>query len=807
MALVFKTPKSAINTTTKTIQNLGNGECPPCPECPEINLETADVEYTENGEYTLTPEGDGFSKVDITVNIDTKAIEDAAYAEGEAAGIVTGKAQGVAEQKAKLTSTTITENGTTTREDGWNSVTVNVDVTTPYNNGVAAGEAAQKAKLTSGTFVSNGTYNREDGYNSVTVNVPSDINNQDKTVNPSTTQQTVSADKGYSGLGQVTVNAVTSSIDQNIQANNIKSGVSILGVQGSYDPQPNLETGEFEIATVGTSTFTPDRADGFDSVEIRVLAQPIGSPTNPFDSIQTVLDTDFEDGYYYGPIVSGEMNERTGYYDAVDNDGRTVFHIKPYSDNPDFDPENPDPEVPEYIFPEDFDLAGKDIIVYFNKANIISPENQAKTPLLRVASIDEFNDCDLFAVNYNSDPDSWPFGTLRVTKNGTVDPSGYAEIDVDVQPTLQTKSVTPSDRQQVITPDRYYDGLSEVTVSGVTAAIDQNITASNIKDGVTILGVTGTYDPQPSLESKTTSYTANGTYTITPSTGYDGMDEVEVTVNVPSTGSNCPDWSSIGWDCSDVAASGIDADLAYTAQKKAEYDASSGYSKQETFFNSSIVFTPTIQFTDRTQAGRGYFYGCSNLRYVRGVTFKSEYSSSKCDASYMFRNCNSLKNVTIDLTDNNPDVRYVVGGEEMFSMGNSGTDYSLNSVTITNSNGLTSALNMFAGRTKLTSVSIDDTSNITRMYGMFTNCNSLQSVPTFNTSKVTNMELMFDRCTNLSSVPLFDTSIVTTTKMMFRNCTSLTTIPQLNTSNVTNVQEMFSGCTNLVSIPELDASK
>ena len=120
MALVFKTPKTAINTTTRDIQNIKDGECPPCPECPEVELTTAEVEYTENGSFTVTPESgfDGLSQVDITVNIDTQAIEDAAYAEGEAAGIVTGKAQGVAEQKAKLTSTTLTTNGTVTREDG-----------------------------------------------------------------------------------------------------------------------------------------------------------------------------------------------------------------------------------------------------------------------------------------------------------------------------------------------------------------------------------------------------------------------------------------------------------------------------------------------------------------------------------------------------------------------------------------------------------------------------------------------------------------------------------------------------------------
>lgn len=59
-------------------------------------------------------------------------------------------------------------------------------------------------------------------------------NLQDKTVTPKTTKQTITAGSGYNGLGTVTVNAVTSAIDDNIVAGNIKSGVTILGVEGTY---------------------------------------------------------------------------------------------------------------------------------------------------------------------------------------------------------------------------------------------------------------------------------------------------------------------------------------------------------------------------------------------------------------------------------------------------------------------------------------------------------------------------------------------------------------------------------------------
>lgn len=60
------------------------------------------------------------------------------------------------------------------------------------------------------------------------------INLQTKVVNPLVYDQSIEADTGYNGLSRVQINAVTSSIDNNIQASNIKNGVNILGVTGNY---------------------------------------------------------------------------------------------------------------------------------------------------------------------------------------------------------------------------------------------------------------------------------------------------------------------------------------------------------------------------------------------------------------------------------------------------------------------------------------------------------------------------------------------------------------------------------------------
>lgn len=71
--------------------------------------------------------------------------------------------------------------------------------------------------------------------------------------------------------------------------------------------------------------------------------------------------------------------------------------------------------------------------------------------------------------------------------------ANIAAVASALVPDYEDISVTPTTSEQEITATSGKT-LRKVTVAAVTAAIDDNITAGNIKDGVTILGVTGTYD-------------------------------------------------------------------------------------------------------------------------------------------------------------------------------------------------------------------------------------------------------------------------------------------------------------------------
>lgn len=57
----------------------------------------------------------------------------------------------------------------------------------------------------------------------------------------------------------------------------------------------------------------------------------------------------------------------------------------------------------------------------------------------------------------------------------------------------EAKEVEITSQSQVITPSEGYTSMSSVTVTGVSSNVDNNILSNNIKRGVTILGIMGTY--------------------------------------------------------------------------------------------------------------------------------------------------------------------------------------------------------------------------------------------------------------------------------------------------------------------------
>lgn len=115
---------------------------------PVVSIKNVDmsITITDNGHYVLEYDPTiytGIDKVDIDVNVDV----DSYYNRGYGVGYDQGKVDGVSEQKSKLETINITENGVYSNEDGYNHIEVNVpdlngSYEEGYNQGYAEGEQA-----------------------------------------------------------------------------------------------------------------------------------------------------------------------------------------------------------------------------------------------------------------------------------------------------------------------------------------------------------------------------------------------------------------------------------------------------------------------------------------------------------------------------------------------------------------------------------------------------------------------------------------------------------------------------------------
>lgn len=113
-------------------------------------------------------------------------------------------------------------------------------------------------------------------------NLEADKPDQQKTISPKTSEQVVVADNGYE-LAKVTVNAVTSSIDSNIKSENIKQGVNILGVAGTFEgaSQPKLQEKDVEPSIVYQPVVPDDGYDGLSKVNVSAVTSAIDKNIQP----------------------------------------------------------------------------------------------------------------------------------------------------------------------------------------------------------------------------------------------------------------------------------------------------------------------------------------------------------------------------------------------------------------------------------------------------------------------------------------------------------------------------------------------
>ena len=396
--------------------------------------------------------------------------------------------------------------------------------------------------------------------------------------------------------------------------------------------------------------------------------------------------------------------------------------------------------------------------------------------------------------------------TLPASQNFDNLASTISAIPAATEPTLASLTITPSTTAQTLTPPSGTDGYNTVIASAVTASIDNNIIAGNIKSGVNILGVSGNVIE---LAGETKTVTPSTTaQTITPSSGKNGLTTVTVSgvtssIDANITAGNIKKDVSILGVTGSYEGSGSSTLTTKTITANGTYAASSD--------NADGYSSVTVNVSG------GSFTGI-NREVVNGVyrapitSFTFSLPSNATDVGeramyYAFNGCTGL--TSVDLSS----LTTVNGGSAMTSAFNGCTGLtSVDLSSLTTVNGGSAMTSAFNGCTGLTSVDLSSLTTVSGRYAMqyaFQDCTGLTSVDLSSLTTVNGGSAMyyaFNGCTGLTSVDLSSLTTVNGGSVMtsaFNGCTGLTSVDLSSLTTISGNSVMssaFSGCTGLTSV-------
>ncbi len=364
--------------------------------------------------------------------------------------------------------------------------------------------------VTASDVLSGKTFHGRDGEETV----GSMVNRGAVTGTIATKAGTYTIQQGYhNGSGSVGISSVEQA---KIIADNIKSGVTILGVVGNYAGEEVRLQSKTATPTTSQQTVTPDTGyDGLSSVTVN--AMPNGSVANPVatkgsvsnHSITVTPSVNVTAGYVpagtktgtavtvtASELVSGTktINENgTGIdvtnYASVDVAVSTVLHVF-------LTESGTAPNItltPSVTFAEAkaildaggaLDLTNQDGMNPQYYSYIYFPSATNPAIYVDYYGMDAYGDSYVYDFNWTSSGMTLssalpyipkPTETITITQNGTnIDVLNYAKATVNVQPSLQSKTATPAVSAQTVTADSGYYGLSSVAVAAIPYVETQN---------------------------------------------------------------------------------------------------------------------------------------------------------------------------------------------------------------------------------------------------------------------------------------------------------------------------------------------
>ena len=367
------------------------------------------------------------------------------------------------------------------------------------------------------SITENGTYNVA-SYASADVAVPagSTINNQNKTVTPSASQQTITADSGYTGLGTVTVDG-----DEDLVASNIKKNVSIFGVTGTYEAGGSSPTIQSLTVTPSESqqTFNASGVDGYKPVVVNATPKAelegftiTASPTMGIQTSQgvTTVYSGYEAYNTYSPASTAGWIDTEDEFNVVAqiNGTYTLSNINfptssaststsGYTSKATISRSTSD----QYInIPTGYNSAG----VYYKVSAIA---NGSATPAASISGTSATITTGTNTITLTKSVSNTPQVTAGYVSSGTAGNSSVsltASVTVNPTPTASGATVT--------IPAGYYSSQTTKSVSSGSASAPSTIsgTSATVSTGTNTLTLTKTVSVTPSVSA---GYVSSGTAT------------------------------------------------------------------------------------------------------------------------------------------------------------------------------------------------------------------------------------------------------------------------------------------------------